>query len=141
MIPPLQVFAYPSDPTILSLANLPTLFTTHDVRQGAAGDTNALSALTALDGPMVPSTPLSGAGSLSAPVAAGQTLGQAFTSGVTAGYNAVTGTDGVDCSDVGVMDAITSPVASLNCVLNRALFGVLAIALIGGGAFLLFKDA
>lgn len=121
------------DPTLRAVAGLPTVYGMADVQQGAApsdvvaqvNKTNAVFQSVAAIGSDIPKT-------VSDAVATGGSIANAV-SGIVGGSDAESG----DCSNV----SWSNPLDMLLCILNRSLFGVLAIVLIGLGAYALFiKD-
>lgn len=142
--------SYAGDPTIRGLADMPTLFTASDVAQGAAQDTNisamfSTASRSLFQSSITPST--SGAAPVQRPNVS------AFDTSPTPKESTPTVTDPTNGGDVHQPTTNTSddtscdnvsflshPVIAMECVLGRALFGILALLLVGVGLYVFVKD-
>lgn len=142
MVPGFATIQVAGDPVVRGLTGQATLMTTADVEQGVTASTNIGSALSAMSsrldqfftsgpaftdptGPLPPpsTTPDTGTATPLTNPDASQTSGSS-----------------VDCSNISGSDMLLHPVDSLNCLLNRFLFGLVALVLLGFGLYLFAKD-
>lgn len=140
--------SYQGDPTIRGLAGAPTLMTPTDVAQGVGGNTissilaNQSSVLTnqnnisggggslSLDGGDV----VSGIVNAGIKQATTQLAGSSPSSGSASSGSS---SGAVDCSSVSFWG---HPIDAITCSLDRGLFGLLGVLVLGIGLFLLFSD-
>lgn len=162
MVPAFSNIQIAGDPVLRGLSGKPTLMTTADVQQGAGQDTNVARALQSMSDrytayftssgptdpytqPELPATDPTPA----VPVDKGsedcsqyeigswdwsQCMGRKVT-----GTNK-DGSSSIDCSAITGSDMLMHPVDSMNCLLNRFLFGLVALVLLGFGLYLFAKD-
>jgi hypothetical protein len=139
---------YHGDATIRGLARLPTVMTTADVAQGAGSDTNIASVLptaqsqydayvggfTGGDTPPIATPTQGGQGGVDCPWYSidPRCWGQYAKSG----YNAAQPSGSPDCTDI----SIDHPIDAATCLLDRFLFGIVAIVLLGLGVYIFAKD-
>lgn len=123
---------FPGDPTIRGLAQLPTVMTAEDVAQGVGGTTlyrSFAAPQSAFDAFTVPTDP--GESSPTTP-----TIGQQPTGSFGAGDGSDTTTD----DSGGCPSFLAHPIDATSCVLDRFLFGILALLLIGFGIWIFASD-
>lgn len=150
--------SYPGDPTIRGLARLPTMMTAADVGQGAGGDTNIARALVSAQSSFEQF--ISGGNGSTSPTSLpyssmsnpNPTPPLAPTGPTTLPSVPTGGSTGAseDCSKftVGSWDwsmcigrkADNAVVAPITDWLNRGLFGLLALVLVGFGVYIFVKD-
>lgn len=136
---------YPGDPTIRGLAKLPTMFSSEDVSQGAASDTNASSGLSQAQQTFNAFRFGENTGSSSGATSDSGNIVNEFLDG----YHLLTGSSGdptganadanatTDCSNVSFL---THPLDATSCLLDRTLFGLLALVVIGFGLYVFTRD-
>lgn len=153
---------YPGDPVIRGLQRLPSMMSATDVRQGAANDTRAAEGLqsateqfntfrTMSTGSSSPGTGQIGSGEFTGNGdgvdwgKVGKGIIDYYTGGNNTGGDDAANSAGASdmatelggCKDVSFL---AHPLIVLNCLLDRTLFGLVALVLIGFGLYLFAKD-